>query len=244
MTSDILPSIVSGCLALVAGGIAIWGQFRISRRNQEFERLKLKEEKDRHLARYSEPLVRAAADLQSRLYNILALDFVDRFLVHGTRREQAYALSNTAFLLAQFFAWTEATRLEIQFIRLDADEQTKQLSDLQSRIYSLFQTDRFDPAFRVFAGEQRAIGERMLVESATGLKCMGYGEFLAKGDFREDELLQALHEDVAALKSTQARAAPRLVALQNALIELIDFLDPQHLRFPAAERSKYVPPAR
>lgn len=231
---------ISGALALVAAGIAIWGQFRTSRMNHEFEKSKLQAESEKNVSRYSEPLVRAAADLQSRLFNILAMNFVDRFLVHGSSREQAYALSNTAFLFAQFFAWTEATRQEIQFIKLEAESQTRELSKLQSNIYSILQTDRFEPVFRVFPGEQRAIGERMLVQSTTGLKCMGYGEFLSKDGFPDDSLLKTLHLDVVSLKETHTRAIPRFVALQNALVELIDFLDPDYLRFPKAERSKYV----
>ena len=243
MNTDILPTVVSGGLALIAGGIAIWGQFRISHQNRDFEKRKLQAEADRNVARYSEPLVRAAADLQSRLFNILAMNFVDRFMVNGTSREQAYVLSNTAFLFAQFFAWTEATRLEIQFIKLEEETKTQELSRLQSSIYSILQTDAYAPEFRVFAGEQRAIGERMLVSGPTGPKCMGYGEFLSKNGFPEDALIKALHDDVASLKHNQRSAAPRFIALQNALIELIDFLDPNCVRFPKAERSKYVPPS-
>lgn len=243
MNLDILPSVVSGSLALAAAGIAIWGQFRISRQNRDFEKIKLQVEVDRNVARYSEPLVRAAADLQSRLFNILDLQFVDYFLINGTNREQVYALSNTAFLFAQFFAWTEATRLEVQFIKLEEDTKTQELSRLQSRIYSILQTDAYAPVFRVFAGEQRAIGERMLVQSPTGLKCLGYGDFLSRGGFPGDALLNALHEDVASLKNNQTSAIKRFAALQNALIELIDFLDPKHLRIPITERSKYVIPS-
>lgn len=241
MTPDILPSLISGSLALIAAGIAIWGQIQISHRNQRFEKQKLEAEAERSLARYSEPLVRAAADLQSRLFNILAMHFVERFWVQGSPREQTYAVSNTAFLFAQFFAWTEATRLEIQFIRLENDAQTKELSGLQSSIYSILQTDRYAPAFRVFAGEQRAIGEHMLVETASGLKCMGYGEFLSHNGFPDNALLQALYQDVIDLKDNAPSAIPRFIALQHALVALMDFLDPNHLRFPSSERSRFVP---
>lgn len=243
MSFDLLPSLISGAIALTAAGIAIWGQFRNSRINHEFEKSKQQAEYEKNVARYSEPLVRAAADLQSRLFNILALHFVARFLVNGSDREKSYAITNTAFLFAQFFAWTEATRLEIQFIRLEDHTQTKKLSELQSNIYSILQTDRFDAVFRVFAGEQRAIGERMLVQGATGLKCMGYGEFLSNKGFPDDVLLKTLHADVASLEESHVLAFPRFVALQNALVDLIDFLDPDCLRFPPAERSKYSPEA-
>ncbi len=239
MSSELFPSLISGAIAIVAAGIAIWGQFRNVRINHEFEKSKLQAEAEKNVARYSEPLVRAAADLQSRLFNILALNFIDRFLVNGSARERNYATLNSAFLFAQFFAWTEATRQEIQFIKLDGHEQTRKLSELQSNIYSILQTDTYTSAFRVFAGEQRAIGEKMLIQSPFGLKCMGYGEFIANDGFPSDPLLSALHDDVKNLKMNNAIAAPRFIALQNALVELMDFLDPDYLRFPKGERLKY-----
>lgn len=240
MKTEILVALLTGLVAVISAVVSLWGQFRVGRLNRDIEKLKLKAEVERNSARYREPLVRAAADLQSRLFNILALNFIDRFLKQGTNREQAYALANTAFLFAQFFAWTEATRLEIQYIQLDEDKKTQALSNLQSRIYSLFQTDRFPPVFRVFAGEQRAIGERMLVQSSNGLKCLGYGEFLSNSAFSEDLLMKALLEDVASLKHTLSESIPRLTALQHALVELIDFLDPGYLRFSKEERTKYA----
>jgi hypothetical protein len=239
MNADLPPALISGAIAIGAAGIAIWGQIKNSRVNHEFEKSKLQAESEKNVAKYSEPLVRAAADLQSRLFNILALNFVECFLVDGTPRERQYAISNTAFLFAQFFAWTEATRQEIQFIKLEGHEQTRKLSELQSSIYSILQTDKYAPEFRVFAGEQRAIGEKMLVQSAAGLRCMGYGEFISKGGFPDDPLLAALHSDVVNLGKNGAAAISRFVALQNALVELMDFLDPAYLRFPKAERSKY-----
>lgn len=125
MSKEILIAIFTGLIAVISASIAIWGQFRVSHLNREFEKLKLKAETEKATARYREPLVRAAADLQSRLYNILALNFVDVFLINGTEREREYATQNTVFLFAQFFAWTEAVRLEIQFISLDEDMKTR-----------------------------------------------------------------------------------------------------------------------
>jgi hypothetical protein len=239
MSTDLIPSLISGLIAIIAAGIAIWGQFKNSRINHQFEQHKLNAESERHIAKYREPLIRSAADLQSRLFNILALNFIERFLTNGTDRERKYAISNTAFLFAQFFAWTEATRQEIQFIKLDDHDQTRKLAELQNNIYAIFQTDKYQPEFRVFAGEQRAIGEKMLTYNNSGLKCMGYGEFLSNNNFPSDPLIKALFDDVENLEKTCTLAIPRFIALQNSLIELMDFLDPEYLRFPKSERTKY-----
>lgn len=239
MRTEVFVALITGIIAVGSSVIAVWGQFRVGRLNHDLEKFKLASEESRNSARYSEPLARSAADLQSRLYNILAQDFVGKFMVRGTPREQAYALNNTVFVFAQFFAWTEATRLEIQFISLDADAKTQALSALQSRIYSLLQSDANADAFRLFAGEQRAIGERMLVQHQGGLRCVGYGDFLRDDRFFEDPLLMELSRNVAALKENLLLAKPRLIALQHGLIELLDHLDPQCVRFPKDERSKW-----
>jgi hypothetical protein len=43
---------------------------------------------------------------------------------------------------------------------------------------------------------------------------------------------------VASLASDFPRAVPRLTELQHALIDLLEMLDPQYIRFPRDRRSK------
>jgi hypothetical protein len=50
------------------------------------------------MSRYREPLVRAAYDLQSRLFNTLRQDqrgFLAKYVVGGDPKEQEYARENT-----------------------------------------------------------------------------------------------------------------------------------------------------
>jgi hypothetical protein len=82
----------------------------------------------------------------------------------GNERERSYVLHNTSFLVAQYFAWTEIVRRNLQYIDLGRDEQTRPLARLQDDIYAFFQADSFARPFRVFVGAQRAIGERMIKE--------------------------------------------------------------------------------
>jgi hypothetical protein len=88
----------------------------------------------------------------------------------------------------------------------------------------------------VFAGEQRAIGERMIWEGPRGLECIGYAEFLNRTELQEDTLLNMLRSDVLRLATKRPNVQPRLVALHQALIELLDFLDPDYVRFPEEQR--------
>lgn len=200
MKTELVVALISGAVALSAAGIAVWGQFRSARLAAELGDLKLAEqrriESEKALSRYREPLARAAYDLQSRLYNILEQGLVRVYFDNGDKRERSYVVENTIFLVAQYFAWKEIIRRNIQYIDLGEDEQTRQLARLQDDIYALFQTDGFDPILRVFAGEQRAIGERMIREGVRGPECAGYAAFLDQIAKAPDPLLEPIREDV------------------------------------------------
>ena len=142
------------------------------------------------------------------------------------------------FVIAQYFAWAELVRREIQFIDLGADEKTRLLAALQDKVYSIWQTNKFGPLLRVFAGEQRAIGERVIREGPHGSECMGYASFLDFFNSCQDPLLHAVEADVSTLGANLQEALPRIVALQHALIDLLAFLDPLFIRFPKSNRTK------
>jgi hypothetical protein len=175
---------------------------------------------------------------QSRLYNILEQYLLEAYYSAGDDRSRAYVVDNTTFLVAQYFAWTEIVRRDIQYIDLGQDEQTRRLARLGDEVYTLFQTDRFGPVLRVFAGEQRAIGERMIQAGSRGLECIGYAAFLDRLQAGADPLTHALQSDIHALAGAPASARPRLAALQHALIDLLEFLDPDYIRFPRDRRGK------
>jgi hypothetical protein len=242
--AELLVALISGAVALSSGALAVWGQSRSAQLSAKLEELRLAEqrriESEKALSHYREPLARAAYDLQSRLYNILEQGLIPAYFDNGDERERSYVVDNTAFLVAQYFAWTEIIRRDIQYIDLGQDKQTRQLARLQDDIYALFQTDRFDRMFRVFAGEQRAIGERMIRDGRRGPECAGYGAFLDQLTKAPDPLLEPVRQDVRNLSTQLVIARPRLVALQNALIDLLAFLDPDFIRFPKERRTKVI----
>src|SRR5205807_1163688 len=119
----------------------------------------------------------AAFDLQSRLYNILRLNF---FGLYGDGSERAEeALRTTLFRLAQYFGWTEILRRDIQFLSFPEDDETRRVAHLQSEIAKRFLTDGYGPALMIWADEQRAMGELMIVEEYGKVLCMGYAKFRA-----------------------------------------------------------------
>lgn len=196
-------------------------------------------EYSRIMRRYEGPLQYAVYDLQSRLYNVVSQNLIQVYVMNGTESERAYVTSNTAYVIAQYFAWSEIIRHEIQFIECSTAGNTKALSALQSKIHSLWQTDEFGGRLRLWAGEQRAIGELMIEDKGSRLSCIGYARFL---DILQDDqvpLLTKLHSDVESASADIQHCSARLVAVQHALINLLSFLDPECLRFPE-ERRTYV----
>jgi len=241
MDKTIIAAIIGG-VAIAAAIIAIVGQLRVRRVEAQLALQKAeadrRAEAERTARRFSEPLGRAAYDLQSRIFNIVRSDFLHTYLRHGDKRTRSYAIRNTLFVIAQYFAWTELVRLEIQFINLGADEDTRKLTELRDSIYSIWQTNEYHPLFRIFAGEQRAIGERIIREGPRGPGCLGYASFLDCYKAHPDPLLCALEADIALLGTNLPQALPRLTALQHSLIDLLDFLDPKYVRFPQKTRTK------
>lgn len=244
MKTELIVALIAGGVSLSACALSIWGQLRSEQLSAKLQALTAAEQRrvdsDKAVARYREPLARAAYDLQSRLYNILEQNLVSVYFDGGDERTRSYVVDNTTFLIAQYFAWTEIIRRDIQYIDLGQDEQTRLLARLQDDIYSLFLTDRFDHLLRIFAGEQRAIGEKMIRDGTRGPECLGYAAFLGGLLKSPDPLIELVRHDVRDLNARLKDARPRLVALQNALIDLLAFLDPAFIRFQKERRSKVM----
>src|SRR5215813_5525248 len=242
MDKAMIPSVISSVVAIGAAVIAAWGQLRVKRLEAQLALQKVQADRraatEQTARRFREPLGRAAYELQSRIFNIVRGGFFAAYLEKGGDRTRLYAVEHTVFVIAQYFAWTELIRREIQFIDLGADEETRKLAHLQHRIYSICQTDRYSPLLRVFGGEQHAIGERMIREGPRGPQCIGYASFLDYLKSDPDPLICALEIDVKSLGQCLEHALPRLFDLQHSLIDLVVFLDPGEVRFPRKNRTK------
>src|SRR5271157_6582830 len=107
MDKTIIAAIIGG-VAIAAAIIAIVGQLRVRRVEAQLALQKAeadrRAEAERTARRFSEPLGRAAYDLQSRIFNIVRSDFLHTYLRHGDKRTRSYAIRNTLFVIAQYFA--------------------------------------------------------------------------------------------------------------------------------------------
>lgn len=265
--------IVAGAIALLALALGAWswwsGRKRTAsleqtladadteRQQQRAQLAKLQEDVARqqeaqsreqmamaHLRTYQDSLLLAAQDLQSKLFNILRLHLFRNFYFDGSFSEKEYAVENTLYVIAEYLCWVEIIRREHQFLTNVQEQQSRKMMDYAGVITQLFLTSGLPSTFRVFRGEQRAIGEIMLTAADSSLaqyEPIGYAAFL---NMRKDEdfsrWFRQLRMDIDDL-ANGGGSTERLVRVQNALIDLIDSLDPGYVKVPQDIRAKVQP---
>ncbi|ANJ26498.1 hypothetical protein [Agromyces aureus] len=178
--------------------------------------------------RVYEPLAMAAAELQSRIFNIVEtgwVPLVQRYKSHGD-----YAVTSTAYLFANYFGWIEARR---QAVLSSSGEGGRDIA-VQRLIDVVLQTLRrseHSEGFLFFTTEQRAIGELMLSWETADAgaripRVMGYASFAAR--FRDDEDFRGWFTPVdSGMALVAGGDHRRLIEIQRALVALIDELDPK-----------------
>jgi hypothetical protein len=179
--------------------------------------------------RVYEPLAQAAAELQSRIFNIVETGWVPlmkRYESHGD-----YAVTSTAFLFAHYFGWIEARR---QAVLASSGEGGRDVSVQRhiDGVLKVLRRSEDSEGFLFFTTEQRAIGELMLswdVFEETGTRIpnvAGYAAFVQR--YRSDEEFRdwfaPINSGMALVSKGDNR---RLVAIQHELVALIDELDPK-----------------
>ncbi len=237
---EVLAAVVSGLLAIVGVLIGLQVQRRVERYRHGLN----EEQRSRALVqRHQEPLARAAYDLQSRLYNIVHEGFLGTYSRSPPNSTTAYALESTVWLLAQYLGWVEIVRREAQFLRVPKRAGRRRLQERIDAVTHSLASDRQvgDPLFRVFRGEQRAIGEVMITEGqdAEGRPrqdCLGYAAFTSayqRTDSPQRIWCEALFKAVKTLAEEPSHTE-RAIAVQRALVDLIDEIDTDMERFPSA----------
>lgn len=174
------------------------------------------------LTRYRQPLAAAAFDLQARLYNVLRLDFLGEFGGHDARAEEA--MRTTLFRIAQYFGWSEILRRDVQFLSFADDRESREVAAAQARISERFLDNDATHAMMIWRDEQRAIGERMIVEEHGTVLCMGYARFAGCCDTLFGPWLERLRRELG-----DSSAQARLRDVQHALLDLVELLDRHHV---------------
>lgn len=251
MTGQLVLALISAGVALLSVVLSVWSARSTAKLQNEFEQRRRQATKEelveQVMSRYREPLLRAAFDLQSRIYNIVEQAFLVRYLQRGSPTEQEYACRNTMFVLAEYLGWVEILRRGVQFLDLGDVRRNRQLVERLEAIGTILSTDRQFPGamFQMFRGEQRAVGELMMDRSQVGeqgtvRQCIGFAAFTDRleQDSRFARWFAHLEQDIQRLAASPASEQERLVALQHALMDLIDFLDDPPARFPQEQRAR------
>ena len=179
------------------------------------------------LARYREPLVAAAFQLQGRIHNIIEEEFLETYMTPASQRSRDAKLS-TLYRFGEYFAWTELLRRDIQFMKFREPQETRDVADLLSRIVRELATDEHGQAFMIWPEEQRAMGE-CLIERDEGTKAsMGYASF---DEAYESRLIRWFARLATDLDQPAASTSPRLPELRDLLRRLVATLDPDAIRF-------------
>lgn len=249
MSIELAVSLISAAVALgsalltaLLGTRAARGQLELQAEiDRQQAARRQQEERQDLMNRIRDPVLWAAFDLQSRIFNIVAQRFLEVYLLHGSAERRAYAQRNTTFLFGQYLAWVEIVRRSVQFLDLGSKKENREVVDHFSKISSILNSDGFpDSLFCIFRGDQRAIGEIMIDDSAGGdITCIGYAEFCSRMDADPQfaQWLASLPIHIEQLPAAE-HPHPRLVALQNSLVDLINLLDPESIRFPEWHRRK------
>ena len=170
--------------------------------------------------RYRDPFLRTSFELQSRMYDIVAQRFMETYYDDERPDTTEYARENTLYVLAEYLGWGEVVRGEVRFLDLGDNDLNQAWVARQLAVRAVLQSDDFDPVFQVMHGQQRAIGEVMVMPV----------EDRSEGGPRQEPIGYA--DDTALLAREPGRHVDRLVALQHALIDIIEFLDPRGERLP------------
>ncbi len=246
MKPEVMTAVIAAIVAVISAVISIYGQTRVARLADQLTKQReaelRKAQTEALMSKYRDPLLRSAIDLQSRLYNIHRSQFLQRFYKESPAL-QRYALYNTLYVIAEYLAWVEILRREIQFLNLGDFDLNRQLSELLASINQGFGRYKSGSTLQLFNGEQRAIGEIMTVprpnNEGIGYDCIGYALFVKKMDDPEFAgWFEKLKADIDALATQPNIDLQRLILIHSRLIDLIDFLDPHCIRVPPKHRTR------
>jgi hypothetical protein len=234
MAPAVAAALVAGAVALITSLVSIVA----GRRLADASRFQARQDVMR---RYRDPLLRSAYDLQSRLWNIVCADFLERYFACGDETQRAYAVENTLFVVGEFLAWVEIVRQDIQFLDLGRERQTRALIDAIDEIRGAFSRDEIETeVFKIFRGQQRAIGEIMIREPSEPSESIGYAAFVQR--LRDPAFrgwFDRLEADIAGpLVRDLTTSRERLTAIQHALMDLVDLLDQRAIYFQPRRRGK------
>lgn len=223
MVISVISVVLSGWFSLRSARISHELEIERERRHEELSAIKAAKG-------VYEPLAQAAAELQSRIFNIVETGWVG--IVKRYEGHDDYTEASTAFLFAHYFGWVEARRRAVLSSSGEGgrDEGVQRLID---DVVQVLRRKEDSGGFLFFAAEQRAIGELMFSweptrdAEAREPHVLGYAGFARR--YREDPEFRRWFTPIdAGIALVSAGDIRRLVDIQHALVALVLALDPNH----------------
>ena len=246
MQAEITTSVIAAIVAVISASISVYGQSRVAQVSDKLAKRREAESRKSQtvalMSKYKDPLLRSAIDLQSRLFSIHQNGFL-QYAYQMSSADKDYAIQNTLYVIAEYLGWVEILRREVQFLDSGDIETNRKLSELLVNINQAFGMRSSSNIFRLYNGEQRAIGEIMIVnrsiDNMRGYECIGYATFVSKiSDPEFFRWFLQLKDNIELIGNNLKYSSERLILIQNRLIDFIDFLDPHCIRVPPKFRTK------
>jgi len=228
---SIVIAVLSLTGTLLTAGITAWFSFFTEERKRLSEAEKL-------VAKYRDPLLLAAQDLQSRLFNITELCILS--WMERDKEQKDNLVQYTCFLIGQYLSWVHILRRQTQFLHFSTDKNNRELTRTLDLVQYAFGSTHHGGApgkpFKLWRGQQMAIGEVMSIKDDGELFSMGYAAFHLK--WAQDDVFRewfhTIVDDLAVMATAESQGIEvpnhRLRHLQHLLLQLIHILDPQALR--------------
>ncbi|KAG6990195.1 hypothetical protein FocnCong_v020612 [Fusarium oxysporum f. sp. conglutinans] len=254
---SIVIAVISFVGTLITAGVSAWYKWFSEEQTRRNDAEKL-------ISKYRDPLLLASQDLQSRLYNITDNNLTLYFRMGADKRDNI--LLYTAFLIGQYFSWAFILRRQAQFLRFSTDKANRDLTRILGGIAFEFSTDGYPPdgaPFMIWRGQQMAVGGIMTVNNGDELMCLGYASFHQMFKNESDNVDQrpvgdedanitwdgnfrpwfrSIIQDIIIIAEARERGNnppdQRLRRLQHLLIDLINILDDKGLRSEAKFTSR------
>jgi hypothetical protein len=190
----------------------------------------LRIEREKSLAQYGGPAVRAMHELQQRIY-VMVFKHPKRF--DSLDAEEAeYETESLAFLVAQCCARIEMLRGKME--DLDYAKLVDKLDPISRNLAA------YGHAYQLHRLHQQEIAELMLIVNDKGnVQCMGYSRFIT--NLKADDTVRCWSRLILWARSilehwpTEIRM---LVDIQNALVDALDFLDERFRWIPKNKRER------
>jgi hypothetical protein len=222
-SASLIASIVALLASLTSASITAWVTFYSDRR-------KHLQELEKAMSKYRNPLILAATALERKLWAIAPKSE----LLRVRPEDHAYFIEWTCFLVGRYFCWTYILRHETQFLQFSHDEQTKYHMQMLDMIAIAFNRppESSGDVFRIWSGEQEALGEEMTSKDGEQLMCIGFSTFRKlrrNGEkFHNYSVFRRLERDIDAALGN-GTGGPQVWRLRHLLANLLDQLDPRWL---------------